>query len=149
MPSIAHAPATRSEYVQALPKLSDAARMIAIDASGITRAIHRLSIEPLRWGGRDKHLQIADVLRIAGTAQRASLEEVAGNLLSWAEQEHPEHVEAFTAEIDAFFAALPAPTPREPDAFVAELRAALPRRWAAEAERIWSEHSEGAQVSTT
>jgi hypothetical protein len=146
---MAHAPATRSEYVQALPKLSDAARMIGIDASGITRAIHRLGIEPLRWGGRDKHLQIADVLRIAGTAQRASLEEVAGNLLSWAEQEHPEHVEGFTAEIDAFFAALPAPAPREADAFIAELRAALPRRWAAEAERIWREHSEGAQVSTT
>jgi hypothetical protein len=144
-----HAPATRSEYVQALPKLSDAARMIGIDASGITRAIHRLGIEPLRWGGRDKHLQIADVLRIAGTAQRASLEEVAGNLLSWAEQDRPEHVEAFTAEIDAFFAALPAPAPREPDEFVAELRAALPRRWAAEAERIWREHSEGTQVSTT
>jgi hypothetical protein len=137
---MANAPATRSEYVQALPKLSDAARMIGIDASGITRGIHRLGIEPLRWGGRDKHLQIADVLRIAGSAQRASLEEVAGN---------PEHIETFTTEIDAFFAALPAPAPREPDAFVAELHAALPRRWAAEAERIWREHSEGAQVSTT
>lgn len=77
------------------------------------------------------------------------MEEVAGNLLSWAEQEHPEHVEAYTAEIHAFFAALPAPAPREPDAFVAELRATLPRGWAAEAERIWREHSEGAQVSTT
>jgi hypothetical protein len=41
---------------------------------------------------------------------------------------------------------MPAPPPREPDAFVAELRAALPLRWAAEAERIWREHS---QVSTT
>jgi hypothetical protein len=58
-------------------------------------------------------------------------------------------VEAFTAEIDAFFAALPAPAPREPDAFVAELRAALLRHLAAEAERISREHSEGAQVSTT
>jgi hypothetical protein len=146
---MAHAPATRSEYVQALPKLSDAARMVGLDASGITRAIQRLEIEPLRWGGRDKHLEITDVLRIAATSQRASLEEVAGNLLTWAEEEHPEHVDAFTAELDAFFAALPAPTPREPDAFVAELRAALPKRWAAEAERIWREHAEGAQASKT
>lgn len=66
---------TGSEHVQALPKLGDAARMIGLDASGITRAIQRLAIEPLRWGGRDKHLRIADVLRIGATAQRASLEE--------------------------------------------------------------------------
>lgn len=146
---MAHAPATRSEYVQALPKLSDAARMIGLDASGITRAIQRVEIEPVRWGGRDKHLAVADVLRIAASAQRASLEEVAGNLLTWAEHEHPEHVDAFTAELDAFFAALPAPAAREPDAFVAELRAALPKRWATEAERIWREHSTSAQASKT
>jgi hypothetical protein len=146
---MAHAPTTRSEYVQALPKLSDAARMIGLDASGITRAIQRIEIEPHRWGGRDKHLEIADVLRIAATVQRASLEEVAGNLLTWAQEEHPEHVEAFTAELDAFLAALPAPTPSQPDAFVAELRAALPERWAAEAERIWREHAEGAHASKT
>lgn len=146
---MAHAPATRSEDVQALPKLSDAARMIGLDASGITRAIQRLEIEPLRWGGRDKHLEITDVLRIAATAQRASLEEVAGNLVTWAEEEHPEHVDAFTAELNAFFVSLPAPAPREPAAFVAELRAALPKRWAAEAERIWREHAESAQASNT
>ena len=146
---MAHAPATRSEYVPALPKLSDAARMIGLDASGITRAIQRLEIEPLRWGGRDKHLEIADVLRLAATAQRASLEEVAGRLLTWVEEEHPAHVDAFTAELDAFFASLPAPVPREPEAFVAELRAALPKRWAAEAERIWREHAEGGQASKT
>lgn len=146
---MAHAPATRSEYVRALPKLSDAARMIGLDASGITRAIQRLEIEPLRWGGRDKHLEIADVLRIAAAAQRAALEEVAGSLLTWAEEEHPEHVDAVTAALDVFFAALPAPAPSEPDPFVTELRAALPKRWAAEAERIWREHAEGAQVSKT
>lgn len=146
---MAHAPTTRSDYVQALPKLSDAAELIGLDPSGITRAIQRLAIEPLPWGGREKHLAIGDVLTIARHAQRASLEEVAGNLLTWIEQTHPEHVEAFTAEIDAFFAALPAPTPQAPDAFVAELRAALPRRWAAKAEQIWREHAAGAQASNT
>lgn len=145
-----HSPTTRSEYVQALPKLSDAAELIGLDPSGVTRALQRLGIEPLRWGGRDKHLAIADVLTIAASAQRASLEEVAGNLLTWAGQEHPEHVDAFTAEIDTFFAALPAPTAQEPDAIVAELRAALPKRWAAKAERIWREHAAGgAHASNT
>jgi hypothetical protein len=146
---MAHAPTTRSEYVKALPKLSDAAELIGLDPSGITRAIQRLGIEPLRWGGRDKHLAIADVLTIAASAQRASLEEVAGNLLTWAEREHPEHADAFTAEIDTFFAALPAPTAREADAFVGELRAALPKRWADKAEQIWREHAAGPQASNT
>lgn len=138
---------TRSDHVRALPKLSDAAELIGLDASGVTRAITRLDIEPLRWGRRDKHLAIADVLAIAATAQRASLEEVAGGLLDWAEREHPEHVEAFTAEIDAYFASLPAPKAQQPDAFVAELRAALPKRWAAKAEEIWREHAGRAQGS--
>lgn len=146
---MAHAPTTRSDYVQALPKLSDAAELIGLDPSGITRAIQRLDIEPLPWGGRQKHLAIADLLTIARDAQRASLEEVAGDLLTWAEQAHPEHVDAFTAEIDAFFAALPAPAPQELEAFVTELRAALPKRWAAKAEEIWREHAAGVQASNT
>jgi hypothetical protein len=140
---------TRSDYVRALPKLSDAAELIGLDASGVTRAIQRLGIEPLRWGGRDKHLAITDVLTIAASAQRASLEEVAGGLLDWAEREHPEQVDAFTAEIDTHFAALPAPKAHEPDAFVADLRAALPKRWAAKAEEIWREHAGRAQASNT
>lgn len=139
-PIKAHAPVTRSAYVRALPKLSDAANLIGLDASGITRAIRRLDIEPLRWGGRDKHLEVADVLRIAASAQRASVEEVAGDLLTWAEREHPQHVGALTAEVDVFFAGMPAPGASKPDAFVAELHAALPKRWAAEAERIWRLH---------
>lgn len=144
-----HAPTSRFEYVRALPKLSDAAELIGLDPSGITRAIQRLGIRPLRWGGRDKHLAIADVLTIAANAQRASLEEVAGGLLTWAEREHPEHAEAFRAEIDTFFAALPAPAARDADAFVTEIRAALPKRWADKAEQIWREHAAGAQASTT
>jgi hypothetical protein len=140
---------TRSDYVRALPKLSDAAELIGLDASGVTRAIQRLGIEPLRWGGRDKHLAIVDILTIAASAQRASLEEVVGSLLDWGEREQPEHVEAFTAEIDAYFAALPAPKAQEPDAFIAELRAALPKRWAARAEEIWREHGGRVQASNT
>lgn len=147
---MSRASATRSTYVKALPKLSDAADLIGLDPSGVTRAVQRLGVEPLPWGARDKHLAVTDVLRIAANVQRASLEVVAGNLLTWAEREHPEHVESFTTEIDAFFAALPAPAAREPEVFVAELRAALPKRWANRAEQIWRKHArDGAQASKT
>lgn len=138
-----------TDYIRALPTLGKTAEFIGIDASGITRAIQRLNIEPQQWGKREKHLTIADVLRIAVDAQRASLEEVAGALLDWAEGEHPELAPTFAEEIDAFFDALPAPTATEPDAFVAELRAALPKRWAAKAEKLWNEHRHAAQLSST
>ncbi len=69
--------------------------------------VRELSIEPQRWGRRDKHLEVAQVLQIARFAQRASLEEVAGSILEWTEQNHPDAVEQTATEIDAFFAELP------------------------------------------
>jgi hypothetical protein len=100
-----------------------------------------VGIEPRRWGRRDKHLEVAQVLQIARIAQRTSLEEVAGSLLEWTEQSHPEALKRTTAEIDAFFAELSPPLATSTDDFVAELRATLPRRWADKAERIWRAHA--------
>jgi hypothetical protein len=141
----------RSEYIQALPTLSQASDLIGIDPSGMTRAVKRLGLEPIAWGGREKHLAVTDLLRVASHAQRASLEEVAGALLEWAEHEHPTQVERLSSDIDDFFASLPEPQARERDAFVAELRAALPKPWAARAEEIWRAHLEDspAQASQT
>jgi hypothetical protein len=59
-------------------------------------------------------LAIAEVLHVARVAQRASLEEVAGNILEWTEQNHPEALERTTTEIDEFFAQLPQPTATPP-----------------------------------
>jgi hypothetical protein len=131
----------RSDYIRSLPTLSQAAGFIGLDTGGMSRAVRALGIEPQRWGRRDKHLEIADVLQIARVAQRASLEEVAGKILEWTEREHPEILGRVTGEIDEFFALLPRPTATPEDEFVAELRAALPRRWAEQAEKIWRAHA--------
>lgn len=131
----------RSDYIRSLPTLSQAAEFIGLDTGGMSRAVRALGIEPQRWGRRDKHLEIADVLQIARVAQRASLEEVAGKILEWTERDHPDASERVTEEIDAFFARLPRPTAAPEDEFVAELRAALPRRWAEKAEEIWRAHA--------
>ncbi|HSZ05325.1 MAG TPA: hypothetical protein VK778_08995 [Solirubrobacteraceae bacterium] len=112
-----------------------------MDTGGMSRAVRALGIEPQRWGRRDKHLEIAQVLKIATVAQRASLEEVAGSILEWTEQAHPEALDQTTAEIDAFFAELPPPTATPAGEFVAELRAALPPQWADKAEAIWRAHA--------
>ncbi len=107
----------------------------------MSRLVRALDIEPLKWGRRDKHLEIAQVLQIAKVAQRAALEEVAGSILEWTEQNHPDALEQTTAEIDAFFAELPQPTATPADEFVAELHAALPSDWARKAEEIWRAHA--------
>jgi len=131
----------RAERVRSLPTISQAARFIGLDTGGMSRAVRALGVEPQRWGRRDKHLEIAQVLQIARVAQRASLEEVAGSILEWTEQNHPEALAQTTAELDAFFAELPPPIATPDDEFVAELRAALPPRWADKAEKIWRAHA--------
>jgi hypothetical protein len=117
---------SRAEHVRALPTLAEAASLIGLDPSGVSRAVKRHGIEPLPWGNREKHLPVADVLRIAIHANRLALEEVGGGLLEWAEREHPEQAEAIQADIDAFFASLPEPKPTPGDQLIAELRAGLP-----------------------
>ncbi len=139
MPAVAARP--RADRVRSLPTLSQAARFIGLDTGGMSRAVRALRIEPQRWGRRDKHLEVAQVLKIATVAQRASLEEVAGSILEWTEQAHPEALDQTTAEIDAFFAELPPSAATPADEFVAELRAALPPQWADKAEAIWRAHA--------
>lgn len=133
---------SRTDQIRSLPTLSQAAGFIGLDTGGMSRTVRALGIEPQTWGRRDKHLTAAQVLQIARVAQRASLEEVAGSLLEWTEQKHPDAVQRTTAEIDAFFAELPDPTATPANEFIAELRAALPLRWAEKAEAIWRAHAD-------
>jgi hypothetical protein len=135
----------RAEYVAALPTFAQAATFIMIDPSGVSRAVKALEIEPIPWGNREKHLAIADVFRIAIHAKRAALEEVGGELLDWAEWEHPGQAEAIRAEIDAFFASLPERKPPPRDEFIAELRAALPPKAAERAIEIYLGHTPNTQ----
>lgn len=139
MPAVAARP--RADRVRSLPTLSQAAGFIGLDTGSMSRTVRALGIEPQRWGRRDKHLEVAQVLKVATVAQRASLEEVAGSILEWTEEAHPEALDQTTAEIDVFFAELPPPTATPADEFVAELRAALPPQWADKAEAIWRAHA--------
>ena len=74
----------RADAVRTLPTYQEAAELVEIHPSGITRAVAKLGIVPQLWGGVEKHLQVVDVLRIAAQARRASVEEVAGGLLELA-----------------------------------------------------------------
>ncbi|HEY8945437.1 MAG TPA: hypothetical protein VIM73_14300 [Polyangiaceae bacterium] len=132
---------TPSDYVRALPKLSQAAELIDTSPAGITRGIEALGIEPLRWGRKEKHLAVADLLRLAVHLQRASVEEVAGGLLELVEQKAPDHLSAVSGEVDNFFDALPARRAVDSEGFLRDLRDELPKKYADRAEAIYNRHA--------
>jgi hypothetical protein len=133
---------TRADLVRALPTYQEAAELIEIHPSGITRAVKRLGIQPELWGGTEKHLRALDVLRIAAQARRASVEEVAGGLLDRVSHDSAQH-EALRAEVDRYLAEIRQPAqPAPQDEFLAELREALPREYAKQAERIYRRYVE-------
>jgi hypothetical protein len=128
---------SRTEHVRSLPTFAEAASLIGLDPSGVSRAVKKLGIEPLPWGNREKHLAVADIFRLAIYANRRALEEVGGALLDWAQRERPEQADTIQAEIDAFFASLPEPKATPRDQFIAELRAGLPPEAAERAIEIY------------
>ncbi|HEX9640791.1 MAG TPA: hypothetical protein VGB13_05710 [Candidatus Krumholzibacteria bacterium] len=130
-----------SGYIRALPTLSRAAELIDVSPAGVTRGIEELGLEPIPWGRREKHLGVEDLLRLAAHLRRASVEEVAGGLLEVVERDHPEQVDAINAGIDSFFDSLPSRHAEQSDRFVAELREALPERYAKRAEAIYLRHA--------
>jgi hypothetical protein len=131
----------RVDAVRTLPTYQQAAELIEIHPSGITRAVAKLGIVPQLWGGVEKHLHVVDVLRIAAQARRASVEEVAGGLLELAADD-PARQEAVRAEIDRYFAEIHhAARPSSPDSFLAELHESLPGKYAKQAERIYRRYA--------
>lgn len=134
-----------SESTKAMPTFTMAADLIGVDASTITRAVQSLGIQPVRWGGREKHLPVPDLLEIARHARRASIEEVAGGLIEWLQQAHPSQVEDVKTQVDAYIARLPEPVAAAPEEFLSDLREALPPEWAAKAEAIWRHHRDRIQ----
>jgi hypothetical protein len=127
--------------VHALPTYQEAAELIEIHPSGITRAVAKLGIQPELWGGTEKHLRALDVLKIAAQARRASIEEVAGGLLERVAHDPDQH-EAVRAEIDSYLAERQPAQPAPQEAFLAELHDALPRQYAKQAERIYRRYVE-------
>jgi hypothetical protein len=131
----------RADWVRALPTYQQAADLIEIHPSGITRAVAKLGIQPELWGGIEKHLRAVDVLRIAAQARRATVEEVAGGLLELASSDTAQR-EVVRAEIDEFVAARKPAQPMPPEEFLAELREALPEKYAKQAEQIYRRYAE-------
>ena len=130
----------RADLRRALPSFRQAAALIDVHPSFITRAVRDLEITPVEWGRRERYLQIADVLLIAAHARRNAVEEVAGGLVELAEEHDPELAGWVASEAERFLASLPTPQPEQSEAFLAELRSELPQEWADRAEAIYRRH---------
>lgn len=127
---------------RAYPTQSAAAAMLGVAESTLSRAIRRHGIVVQRAGDRDRHVAAGDVLRLNDTFRRKIAEELAGELVAYAETREPSLVDAVAAEVTAGLELLSAPAP-DGEEFLDELRRVLPARWYHEVERIYRATSPG------
>lgn len=110
--------------------------MLNVAESTLSRAIRRHGIVVQRAGDRDRHVPAADVLRLNQVFRRKIAEELAGEIVAYAEEREPLFVDVILAEVTAGLDALSTPGP-DGDDFLDELRGVLPERWYREIERIY------------
>jgi hypothetical protein len=84
----------------AYPTLSEAARLLGVSASTLSR---RDDLECERMGERDKRVPAGEVMRLAAVYRKRSLGEVAAGLIARARERAPEHVEHVREEVERFF----------------------------------------------
>ncbi len=110
--------------------------MLSVAESTLSRAVRRHGIVVKRTGDRDRAVPAADVLRLNQAFRRKIVEELAGELVAYAEKREPLFVDAILAEVTAGLDALSVPG-RDGNDFLDEIRGALPERWYREVERIY------------
>lgn len=122
------------EALVAWPSQRDAARMLGVDESTLSR---RSDVERERYGERELRLPPAEVLRLADAYRRRSVNAVAADLLKLARDRAPELEGAVRSEIDEYFARR-APIPIDNERFLAQARRTLPRALYEQVERAYS-----------
>ncbi len=106
----------------AYPTLSEAARLLGVSASTLSR---RDDLACERMGERDKRVAAAEVMRLAGVYRKRSLGEVATGLIARARERAPEHAEHVREEVERFFEQSE-PAGLSAQEFLAEAERALP-----------------------
>ncbi len=95
-----------------------------------------------RAGDRDRHVPAGDVLRLNQVFRRKIAEELAGELVAYAETREPSVVDVVAAEVAAGLESLSAPR-LDREAFLDDLRRVLPVRWYHEVERVYRKNIPG------
>jgi hypothetical protein len=117
----------------AYPTLSQAAKLLGVSPSTLSR---RSDVLYEAMGARDKRLPATEVLRLAATYRKRSINEVAFDLIIYAREHAPTHVPEVEQEVERFFGLLAPPSVSERD-FLADARAALPEDVYLEVERAY------------
>lgn len=123
-------------FTRAYPTQSAAAAMLCVAESTLSRAIRRHGIVVQRAGDRDRHVAAGDVLRLNDIFRRKIAEELAGELVAYAETREPSLVDVVAGEVTAGLELLSAPG-LDGEGFLDELRRVLPARLYHEVERIY------------
>lgn len=120
----------------AYPTQSAAAAMLGVAESTLSRAIRRHGIVVERAGDRNRHVPAGEVVRLNDVFRRKIAEELAGELVAYAETHEASSADSVEAEVTA---ALERPSVSRPDGdeFLDELRRVLPASWYREAERVY------------
>jgi DNA-binding transcriptional regulator YdaS (Cro superfamily) len=121
----------------AYPTLTEAARLLAVSASTLSR---RDDLRAERMGERDRRLPAGEVMRLAALYRKRSLNEVAADVVDYAAQHAPKQATAVEGQIEAFFAEHQAQALK--GAFLDEARRALPDELYREVERVYQSDGE-------
>lgn len=122
----------------AYPTLTEAARLLAVSASTLSR---RDDLRAERMGERDRRLPAGEVMRLAALYRKRSLNEVAADVVDYAAQHAPTQATAVEGQIEAFFAEHQAQALAK-GAFLDEARRALPDELYGEVERVYQSDGE-------
>jgi hypothetical protein len=116
----------------AWPNLTEAAELVGVSASTLSR---QPDLQRIPAGRRDQRVRPREVLRAADLHKKRSLNEVAQELIDYAERSDPRYVESVEEEVEGFFAERTSAaegTPSRPlsssaEAFLQELKGFLPQ----------------------
>ncbi len=117
----------------AYPTLTEAARLLGVSASTLSR---RDDLRAERMGERDRRVPAIEVMRLAAVYRKRSLNEVAADVVEYAEQHAPEQAATVEDQVQRFFAERRGRAPSE-GAFLDEARRALPAELYREVERVY------------
>jgi hypothetical protein len=122
----------------AYPTLTEAARLLGVNASTLSR---RDDLVVERMGERDKRVPAGELMRLAFVYRKRSLGEVAADLIAHARESSPQHAEHVQEEVERFFEQKE-PLVLSDGAFLAEAERALPAELYKQVRRVY-QASEG------
>jgi hypothetical protein len=133
-------PQTLDISLLAYPTLTEAARLLGVSASTLSR---RDDLVVERMGERDKRIPAGEVMRLAVVYRKRSLGEVAADLIGHVWESSPQYAEHVQEEVERFFEQKE-PLVLSDGAFLAEAERALPADLYEQVRRVYQMSGGGA-----